>query len=124
MELSNNIIDDKFEYIHFDTNQECDNFIIYAKNQNINYIRFCCDGKGCSFQNINYDSLKKLKAKFLSVYFEFKTIGTCNICFEDNKELFKFCKTCIEPICKECVKQISNCPFCRNKFYTFAHLKR
>jgi hypothetical protein len=99
------------EYKHFDTIEGCENYI--RNNPHLNLSNKCCGGKGIGIKlNIKKDPIKRVtqtvsKGPLIK--------GTCDICFQDDVELQKTCKTCVQPICQSCLDKIISkvCPYCR-----------
>jgi len=50
----------ELEFAHFDTNEECDEFVNYIKFANIQINHKCCNGLGCCIRNINFEDLTKV----------------------------------------------------------------
>jgi hypothetical protein len=128
----------KYESIHFNTNEICNNFIIYInniinnsihKNFYIEYI--CCDGYGCKIaftDDINYSSIAKLINEFnvespSTIDKSFITIndgfGAGIVLFEDSKYVVnKDTQTLYD--CDICYKKVKNiitkCKICKHPF--------
>jgi hypothetical protein len=113
-------IDDDF-YIHFDSIEKCNDFIIHVNNKGYSVYGRCCSDKGCRFidKKISND-IKKLQENFLlkrKVHHKQKTtIGTCDICFNDNLNLFGMCSVCPKEYCKPCLDKMQKCPTCRTVY--------
>lgn len=54
----------ELEFVHFDTNEECDEFINYAKFSNMKISHKCCNGLGCGIRNIKYKDLTNLVKEY------------------------------------------------------------
>ena len=57
-------LDSKLEFAHFDTNEECDEFVNYIKFLNLQINHKCCNGLGCCIRNINSDDLTKVVKEY------------------------------------------------------------
>ena len=53
------------QYVHFDTEQQCIDFIQYAKNLNYKVGHTCCSGLGCKIFDIDNRTSHKIKREFL-----------------------------------------------------------
>jgi len=101
-------------FVHFNSVEECNNFINNIIKINIEIGHKCCSDTGClikNYNNIDIDHIiKKIKNdnKLL--------IDECDICFE-SKSLIINCKICSHPLCNDCFSKIKNkpCPYCRSK---------
>ena len=99
------------DFVHFDTVEECDQFILFVSKMNIKIGNKCCGGKGCSI-NEKYSFINNLKKNFKLN--NIVKIDNCDICFEI-KSLITKCFVCKYPFCIDCYNKIlnSNCPYCR-----------
>ena len=99
-----NKYEDNYDFIHFESSENCDNYI---KTNNIIFIQKCCGGKGYKYLKNNNNSLKK----------DLMKEAECVICYEFKKT--KKTKCCKQTLCLECNntwKQYNNnCPYCRNE---------
>jgi hypothetical protein len=95
------------EYKHFESSVACDLFII--NNKHLSILKKCCGGRGCE---IKIDLTYKTR---IPKEIEIQTKGTCEICFLDNKSLFKKCFQCKNTLCEECLEKLPSkiCPYCR-----------
>ena len=99
------------DFVHFDTVEECDQFILFVSKMNIKIGNKCGGGKGCSI-NEKYSFINNLKKNFKLN--NIVKIDNCDICFEI-KSLITKCFVCKYPFCIDCYNKIlnSNCPYCR-----------
>ena len=49
------------EFLHFESEIECDNFINYIREKNINITHRCCSGMGCGINANQFFDINKLK---------------------------------------------------------------
>lgn len=103
-------------FVHFDTPYICQEFVIYAKQQQYEIgQKACCGGKGCAIYHIDRGVVNTLKDDFLRQYIPRKPImkvditDECCICLE----LTHFTTHCHHFICETCVTNINLCPLCR-----------
>lgn len=59
--------DERSEYVHFDTMQQCIDFIQYIEKLNFKVGHVCCSEVGCEILNIDNRTAHKIKNKFLSI---------------------------------------------------------
>lgn len=59
--------DRDIEYIHFNTNDDCENFLNFASQNNISISHTCCDGKGCGIKNIKKENLNIIIKEYLQL---------------------------------------------------------
>ena len=104
-------------FIHFDTIEECSEFILFVSKMNIKVGHKCCGGKGLSINKKNsfINNLKK-EFKLNNKLNNILKIDNCDICFEIKSLIIK-CFVCKYPFCIDCYDQILNskCPYCRGK---------
>lgn len=120
--MRDNIINGFFmNFIHFDTLQECIDFIkFYELKYKIKITHTCCSGKGCCL-NKSFEETNAIKNEYITSYikpdnaFNESIIDECDICYE-KKELINLCKICNHPFCMDCIRQINNnnCAYCRS----------
>jgi len=68
MDESNIAFGDRdIEFVHFDTNNDCENFLNFASQNNITISHKCCDGNGCGVKNIKKEQLKIIIAEYLQL---------------------------------------------------------
>ena len=98
-------------FIHFNTIEECSEFVLFVSNMNIKVGHKCCGGKGISI-NKEDSCIKHLKKMFKLN--NIVKIDNCDICFE-KKLLLTKCSVCKYPFCMDCYDKIlnSSCPCCR-----------
>jgi hypothetical protein len=96
------------EYRHFETARECELFIINNKHMKIKGI--CCGGKGCVIKRELKPIPKEIEKGTKG------TKGTCDICFLEDKTLYKKCNTCNGTLCGACIEKLptKKCPYCRS----------
>jgi hypothetical protein len=116
LELDLQSIEQCFDFHHFDTFQQCDNYI--RNNPHIQVSHTCCDGTGVAIvrvSRIHKMIPTKQETKFIPIE------GTCDICFLENTDLYNTCKTCNHPFCKDCLIKLKNkiCPCCRGELESF-----
>ena len=101
------------QFLHFDSVDECDNFILYAHKIGIKIGHRCCSNTGCCVieKSININDLKNNFE--LNMNKDLKE-NECPICFEMVFLNIKCC-FCNNLLCRPCRKQINKCPFCRTK---------
>ena len=104
------------EFLHFDSEIECDNFINYIREKNINITHRCCSGIGCGINDNQFFDINKLKKDFLNtdiIKKDFNTITglDCCVCYEKTAVLTH----CNHQLCNECNSQLKKrvCPCCR-----------
>ena len=93
-----------YEYRHFETVQDCEEYIL--NNIRISVAYTCCGGKGIAIPK------KNPPTRILTRNF---TKGTCDICFMEDKSLYSTCTCCKQPFCLDCLRQLPSkiCPYCR-----------
>jgi hypothetical protein len=64
MDVFKNLLED-IEYIHFNTEDDCEKFLKYASQTNISISHKCCDGKGCGIRNIKKEQLDIIIKEYL-----------------------------------------------------------
>lgn len=101
--------DDRF--LHFDSSDKCDDFIVYANKIGIKIGHRCCSNKGCCV-NDKFIDIHKLKNNFESTICKETKENECPICLETTTYNMK-CEQCNNLFCKSCGIQINKCPFCR-----------
>ena len=94
---------------HFETIQECDDFILNNTRLSVAYT--CCGGKGIAIPVKNPPTRMLIKPMPIVVK------GTCEICFMEDKSLYSICNCCKQPFCLDCLRQLKSdcCPYCRGK---------
>jgi len=60
-----NIAFGDIEFVHFDTNNDCEKFLNFASQKNITISHKCCDGNGCGVKNIKKEQLDIIITPFL-----------------------------------------------------------
>lgn len=55
------------EFVHFDTNKDCDKFLHFASHMKISISHKCCDGTGCGIKNIQKEQLKIIMNEYLQL---------------------------------------------------------
>ena len=55
------------EFVHFNTNDDCENFLKFASQNNISISHTCCDGKGCGIKNIKKENLNIIIKEYLQL---------------------------------------------------------
>ena len=101
------------QFMHFDSINECDNFILYANKIGIKIGHRCCSNIGCCIIEKSID-INDLKNNFELIMCKDVKKDECPICFEILFLSIK-CNRCNNLLCKPCGKQINKCPFCRTK---------
>ena len=106
------------DFVHFQSEELVEKFVVYLKELNISISHKCCNGKGVGIiiNNIMCDNIvEKFKNKLLSEI-EINLITTemdiCCVCREPTDKAL----SCLTPhhICEVCVVHIKNeCPCCR-----------
>ena len=98
----------QFEYIHFQNEHHLE--IYLANNKHLVVSHFCCGKKGIALE-------KKVNVKKIIQPPVPVIVGTCDICFLDEVNLYKTCQSCIQPFCRPCLDKIVSkvCPYCRGK---------
>ena len=66
MDVFKNLLED-IEYIHFNTEDDCEKFLKYASQTNISISHKCCDGKGCGIRNIKKEQLDIIIKEYLQL---------------------------------------------------------
>ena len=109
-EYPQDLNENQYDFVHFNTILECDRHII--NNRNINIAYKCCEGRG-------YATLRKI-TKIIPIPTSGVNIfipieGTCDICFLEGTSLYNTCNTCSQSFCKPCLAKITSkiCPYCR-----------
>ena len=102
------------EFVHFSTEKECNDFIIYINSleRNIKLGNRCCENKGCSILNIDHKNIIILKQEFIDTILVF---DHCDICYEI-KILKHKCSTYKHPFCIDCLSKTNICPLCRQPY--------
>ena len=59
--------DRDIEFVHFDTNNDCDKFLHFASQNNMSISHKCCSGTGCGIKNIKKEQLKIIMNKYLEL---------------------------------------------------------
>ena len=109
----------KIQFVHFRSEEECDEFVDYIRSLHIKLSRKCCDNKGCGviLNDVNQD-LHKIKKSFKKnrIQREILREDDCDICYEI-KPLINNCLQCNHPFCIDCLQKITNlnCPYCRTR---------
>lgn len=67
--------DRDIEFIHFNTNDDCENFLEFASQKNISISHTCCDGKGCGIKNIKKEKLNIIIKEYLQLNSNNTVIG-------------------------------------------------
>jgi hypothetical protein len=62
-----NIAFGDIEFVHFDTNNDCEKFQNFASQNNITISHKCCDDNGCGVKNIKKEQLKIIIAEYLQL---------------------------------------------------------
>ena len=109
------------KFIHFNTFEECDEFINLLKCLDINITHKCCGGKGCGIKKINYTQAKNIYNNFKPNNIIYKSIKNedenleCGICYQEVKSLTIKCHTGSHPYCSSCWNNLKKpeCPTCR-----------
>ena len=57
--------DKAIEFVHFNTNNDCDNFLNFASQKNMSISHKCCDGNGCGIENIKKEELNVIIKEYL-----------------------------------------------------------
>lgn len=99
-----------YDYIHFQEISQQEMYLL--NNRHVKVSHLCCGGKGIAIENKNYiNSIVKQVSKLVGIK------GTCDICFLDEVELLKSCKTCSQPFCRSCLEKVVSkvCPYCRGQ---------
>ena len=98
-------------FIHFNSIEECSEFILFVSKMNIKVGHKCCGGKGLLINEEN-SLIQNLKKNFKLN--NIVKIDTCDICCEI-KSLITKCFVCKYPFCIDCYDKIlnSSCPYCR-----------
>lgn len=106
-----------YTFKHFDTTNQCETYLMNNPHILVSYT--CCGGRGYA------SPLRKPPTRILTqkespeLYDE--TVGTCEICFVEDKTLYSMCTCCRQPFCIDCLKQCASkpCPYCRGKLRVF-----
>ena len=110
--------------VHFDTIEDCIDFVQYLTTRNISIIDFCCNGRGCKLNRIcnkNSTLLKSNYRQFVSNIQNVPTaqniVHTCDICYENTTTLYTRCFDERHHGCLSCWTRLSSnsCPFCRRR---------
>jgi hypothetical protein len=129
----NNNISNKNRFIHFDTREECDDFVSFIGTDKITHK--CCYGQGCGIIDSEIELVYELRKQFnspenrkerhknrIKKKEEIQEIEEddnidctteCCVCFERTNTYTK----CGHLLCTECSLQLikKECPYCRTK---------
>ena len=67
--------DRDIEFVHFNTNNDCEKFIHFASLNNITISHKCCDGNGCGVKNIKKEQLDIIIKEYLQLDSNNKVVG-------------------------------------------------
>ena len=117
---SNQIRKDTLYFEHFDTVEECDQFVNFVIQQELVISHRCCSQKGCAVfrkEGILWSTLQQQFKDFQCLQrppLEVMCVGPCDICYEE-RELVCCCVQCHHPFCLSCLRRIESrlCPYCR-----------
>jgi hypothetical protein len=114
-EQRHDFMQERYDYMHFDSNYKCDEYLINNLHILVEYK--CCGGKGYATKKKNLPR-KNIEKPIKPTSTE---KGTCNICFVDECSLYSMCTCCREPFCMNCLKQLptKSCPNCRSALRVF-----
>ena len=106
-----------YNFMHFETNEKCEVYLL--NNPHISVVYKCCGGRGyaeLSKKNNPSPHCPKKPTKPQET-----SIGTCDICFNENCSLYSICTHCIQPFCMNCLKKLptKSCPNCRSELRVF-----
>ena len=59
--------DREMEFVHFDTNKDCDKFLHFASQKNIIISHKCCSGTGCGIKNIKKEQLTIIIKEYMQL---------------------------------------------------------
>ena len=63
--IAEGVGDKDIEFVHFNTNNDCDNFLNFASQKNMSISHKCCDGNGCGIENIKKEQLNIIIKEYL-----------------------------------------------------------
>ena len=71
--------DRDIEFVHFNENNECEKFLIFASRKNITISHKCCGGKGCGIENIKKEQLDIIIKEYTQLNSNNKVVDYINI---------------------------------------------
>ena len=112
----------KIQFVHFRSEEECDEFVDYIHSLNLKFSHKCCSNKGCGVILDDHENqdINKIKKSFKKnrIHKEILREDECDICYEI-KPLINNCLQCNHPFCIDCLQKINNlnCPYCRTRMF-------
>jgi len=67
--------DKDIEFIHFPTNNDCDNFLNFASHKSIQISHKCCRGDGCCILNMKREQVNIIIKEYLQLNSNNKVIN-------------------------------------------------
>ena len=111
----------KIQFVHFRSEEECDEFVQYIHSLNLKFSHKCCSNRGCGVimddESLHIQKIEK-KFKKIKSSKQFLKEDECDICYEI-KPLINNCLQCNHPFCRDCLQKIINlnCPYCRTRMF-------
>lgn len=107
-------------FIHFASEELCNQFIILLNQSNINIIHKCCSGFGCGILNADMENAETIKDSLMNSnicipiitnLISSETNDICNVCLDDTNTKTK----CNHQLCNGCYNKLYQkiCPCCR-----------
>jgi len=114
-------------FMHFNKISECEQFINYLRNLNIEITHTCCGGYGCGISKHMFPSIDKISTDY-TLHYRNKQLylkciknrinihnnqcpSECCICYENTRRV----TPCGHALCSSCMDQLKkqDCPYCR-----------